>query len=79
MLRVVTTELLAEQHFTEIRTQKELNDKLEDKGFKNFRHFTIMPWASLHFNVFPNSSKMLIITSPNHMKQSRIYSTLCMV
>ena len=40
------TQLLAGQDFTEIRAQKELNEKLEGKGFKNFRHFIIMPWAS---------------------------------
>lgn len=53
MLRGATTQLLAEQHFTEIRTQKELNNKLGDKSFKNFRHFTIMPWASPTLYCFP--------------------------
>lgn len=68
MLRGVL-KLLAEQNFTGIRAQKELNDKLGGKGFKTFRHFTIMPWAALLFTVFSNSSKMLIATSPNHTEQ----------
>ena len=64
MLRRATKHL-AEEDSTEIKTQKGLNCKLGDKGLKNFRHFTIMPWSSPAFYYFfLTSIKCLLLLFP---------------
>ena len=64
MLRRATKHL-AEEDSTEIKTQKGLNCKLGDKGLKNFRHFTIMPWSSPAFYYFSLTSiKCLLLLFP---------------